>query len=109
VWQEAGALSRVCADLREHVQVLEQQLEEASAREERLLVEGAEEMMDATLEVARLQELALELEEEVRLLTYMHTDTYTRTTHARTHTHTHKRRSGRMRRTWSGRQKHLRS
>ncbi len=37
VWQEAGALSRVCADLREHVQVLEQQLEEASAREERLL------------------------------------------------------------------------
>ena len=65
VWQEAGALSRTCADMREHVQVLEQQLGEASAREERQLVEGAEEMMDATLEVVRLQELALELEEGV--------------------------------------------
>ena len=89
VWQEAGALSRVCADLREHVQVLEQQLEEASAREERLLVDGAEEMMDATLEVARLQELALELEEEVQLLVYMHTHTHTHThTLSLSHTHT---------------------
>ena len=49
-------------------------------------MEGAEEMMDATLEVARLQELALELEEEVQLHTYMHTHTHT---HEHTHTHTH--------------------
>jgi vacuolar-type H+-ATPase subunit I/STV1 len=63
--EEACSAASALEDTRERVTALEAQLAETNDREEHATLDGAEELMEATLEVARLQDMALELEEEL--------------------------------------------